>query len=262
MRALDIAATGMQAQQLNVEVIANNIANVNTTGYKRQRAEFQDLLYQTVIRPGTQSSDSGTIVPSGIQLGAGVKAAAVYRINEQGNISQTSNALDVAINGTGYFQVELPDGETAYTRDGSFQLNATGELVTADGYIVKPGLTVPSGTTNITINSAGSVYAVQQGQTTPTLVGQFQLASFPNVNGLSAQGSNYFLQTQASGAAVTGNPAQTGFGTILQGDVETSNVDIVSEMTNLITAQRAYEMNSKVVKTGDEMLQTLGQLKS
>ncbi len=262
MRSLDIAATGMQAQQLNVEVIANNIANVNTTGYKRQRAEFQDLLYQTVIRPGTQSSDSGTIVPSGIQLGAGVKTAAVYRINEQGNISQTSNVLDVAVNGSGYFQVQLPDGETAYTRDGSFQLNATGELVTADGYIVKPGLTVPNNTTNITINSAGSVYAVQQGKTAPTLVGQFQLANFPNVNGLAAQGSNLFLQTEASGAPVTGAPAQTGFGTILQGDVETSNVDIVSEMTNLITAQRAYEMNSKVVKTTDDMLQTLGQLKS
>jgi flagellar basal-body rod protein FlgG len=262
MRALDIAATGMQAQQTNVEVIANNIANVNTTGYKRQRAEFQDLLYQTVIRPGTQSSDSGTIVPSGIQLGAGVKTAAVYRINEQGNIQQTANSLDVAINGSGYFQVELPDGETAYTRDGSFQLNENGQIVTADGYQVKPGMTVPTDTTNITINSSGSVYATEQGKTTPTLVGQFLLANFANNTGLSAQGSNLFLQTQASGSPTTGQANQNGFGTILQGDVESSNVDIVTEMTNLITAQRAYEMNSKVVKTTDDMLTTLGQLKS
>jgi flagellar basal-body rod protein FlgG len=262
MRALDIAATGMQAQQLNVEVIANNIANVNTTGYKEQRAEFQDLLYQTVIRPGTQSSDSGTIVPSGIQLGAGVKAAAVYRINEQGNINQTSNPLDVAVNGAGYFQVLLPDGETAYTRDGSFQLNQNGQIVTADGYPVQPGMTVPAATTNITISSAGQVYATEQGKTNPTLVGQFQLANFANPNGLSAQGSNLFLVTQASGSATTGQALQNGFGSILQGDVESSNVDIVSEMTNLITAQRAYEMNSKVVKTTDDMLSTLVQLKS
>ncbi len=262
MKALDIAATGMAAQQLNVEVIANNIANVNTTGYKQQRAEFQDLLYQTVIRPGTTSSNAGTIVPSGIQLGAGVKAAAVYRINEQGNISQTSNSLDVAINGNGYFQIQMPDGSIGYTRDGSFQLNATGELVTADGYVVKPGLTVPNDTTNITINSAGSVYATESGKVNPTLVGQFQLANFPNVNGLSAQGSNLFFQTEASGSPVTGAPAQTGFGNVLQGDVETSNVDIVTEMTNLITAQRAYEMNSKVVKTSDDMLTTVAQLKS
>ena len=262
MRALDIAATGMAAQQMNVEVIANNIANVNTTGYKAQRAEFQDLLYQDIVRPGTQSSDSGTIVPSGIELGAGVKAAAIYRINEQGNISQTSNDLDTAINGNGYFQVLLPSGQTAYTRDGSFQLNATGQLVTSDGYLIQPSMSVPNDTINITINSAGQVYATEQGKTAPTQVGQFQLAMFPNVNGLAAQGGNLYLQTQASGAPVTGQPAQTGFGTILQGSVETSNVDIVSEMTNLITAQRAYEMNSKVVKTTDDMLQTVGQLKS
>ena len=262
MRALDIAATGMQAQQTNVEVIANNIANVNTTGYKMQRAEFQDLLYQTVIRPGTQSSDSGTVVPSGIQLGAGVKTAAVYRINEQGNISQTQNQLDLAINGNGYFQVELPDGSTAYTRDGSFQLNQNGQVVTADGYLVKPGLSVPNDTVSISINATGDVYATEQGKTTPSQVGQIQMANFANPTGLNATGSNLFLQTTSSGSPITGQAGTSGFGTLIQGSVETSNVDIVSEMTNLITAQRAYEMNSKVVKTTDDMLTTLGQMKS
>jgi flagellar basal-body rod protein FlgG len=262
MRALDIGATGMQAQQLNVEVIANNIANVSTTGYKRQRAEFQDLLYQTVVRPGAQSSDVGTIVPSGIQLGAGVKAGAIYRINEQGNIQQTSNQLDLAINGSGYFEVEMPDGETAYTRDGSFQLNQNGQIVTADGYLVKPGISLPNDTTGITINASGDVYATEQGKTTPSQVGQFELSTFANPNGLDAQGSNLFLQTAASGSPITGKAQTNGFGSLIQGSVETSNVDIVSEITNLITAQRAYEMNSKVIKTTDDMLTTVGQMKS
>ncbi len=261
MRALDIAATGMQAQQTNVEVISNNLANMTTTGFKRQRAEFQDLIYQNLRRVGSNSSDSGSIVPSGAQVGLGVKTAAIYRIHEQGNLQQTSNTLDLAIQGSGYFQITLPSGETAYTRDGTFGLSASGEIVTADGYIVQPGIQVPTTATGITINTSGQVQATIAGQTAPQTVGQLQLAIFPNEAGLEAQGDNLYLQTAASGQPVTGNPAATGFGTVMQGFIETSNVNVVTEITNLITAQRAYEMNSKVITTSDDMLSTLTNLR-
>jgi flagellar basal-body rod protein FlgG len=261
MRSLDIAGTGMQAQQTNVEVISNNIANMTTTGFKRERAEFQDLIYQNLRRVGSNSSDTGTIVPSGAQLGLGVKTAAIYRINEQGNLQQTSNTLDMAIQGSGYFQVTLPDGETAYTRDGTFGLSPDGTIVTADGYTVQPGLTIPTAATSVSINTSGQLQVTLQGATAPTTVGQFQLATFPNDAGLAAQGDNLFLQTAASGSPVTGNPATTGFGTVMQGFVETSNVNVVTEITNLITAQRAYEMNSQVITASDNMLSTLTNLR-
>ncbi len=261
MRSLDIAGTGMQAQQTNVEVISNNIANMTTTGFKRQRAEFQDLIYENLRRVGSNSSDSGTIVPSGAQVGLGVRTAAVYRINEQGNLTQTSNSLDVAIRGNGYFQVTLPSGDTAYTRDGTFGLAPDGTIVTADGYAVQPGIVVPSNAKSVTINNAGQVQVSLDGQTAPSTVGTIQLAVFPNEAGLEAQGDNLLLQSAASGNPVTGNPATPGFGTVMQGFVESSNVNVVSEITNLITAQRAYEMNSRVITTSDQMLSTLTNLR-
>ncbi len=261
MRSLDIAGTGMQAQQTNVEVISNNIANMTTTGFKRRRAEFQDLIYQNLRRVGSNSSDSGSVVPSGAQVGLGVKTAAIYRIDEQGNLQQTSNSLDTAIQGNGYFQVTLPSGDTAYTRDGTFSLSPEGQIVTADGFVVQPGITIPSNATNVAINVAGQVQVTLDGQTTPQTVGQIQLAAFPNDAGLDAQGDNLFLQTAASGNAVTGTPSSPGFGSVQQGFIETSNVNVVSEITNLITAQRAYEMNSKVITASDEMLSTLTNLR-
>ena len=261
MRSLSIAATGMLAQQMNVEVISNNIANVNTTGFKRQRAEFQDLLYQDLLRAGTNSSDTGTVVPSGIQIGLGVKPAAVYRITEQGNIAITNNDLDMAINGRGYFAVELPSGDTGYTRSGAFGRSADGDLVTANGYIVQPGITIPTNAVGITVNAQGEVSATIQGQTAPQVVGQLQLATFANEAGLQAIGDSLFLETTASGLGTLGNPGAVGFGTIQQGALETSNVNVVSEITNLITAQRAYEMNSRVIKAADEMLSSVVQLR-
>ena len=261
MRSLDIAGTGMQAQQTNVEVISNNIANMSTTGFKRRRAEFQDLIYQNLRRVGSNSSDSGSIVPAGAQVGLGVKTAAIYRINEQGNLQQTSNTLDMAIQGNGYFQVTLPSGDTAYTRDGTFGLASDGTLVTADGYTVQPGVQIPANATGVTVNQSGQVQVTIQGQTAPTTVGQLQLATFPNEAGLDAQGDNLFLQTAASGQPVTSNPATAGVGSVMQGFVETSNVNVVTEITNLITAQRAYEMNSKVITTSDDMLSTLTNLR-
>jgi flagellar basal-body rod protein FlgG len=261
MRALDIASTGMQAQQTNVEVISNNIANMTTTGFKRSRAEFQDLIYQNLRRVGSTSSDTGSIVPSGAQVGLGVRTAAIYRINEQGNLQQTSNSLDLAINGSGYFQVTLPSGDTAYTRDGTFSLSPEGQIVTADGLVVQPGITVPTNATAITIDSTGQVQASISGQTATSLLGQFQIATFPNETGLDAQGQNLFLESAASGNAVTGTPGSPGFGSVQQGFVETSNVNVVTEISNLITAQRAYEMNSKVITAGDQMLSTLTNLR-
>jgi flagellar basal-body rod protein FlgG len=257
---MDIAATGMLAQQLNVEVISNNIANLNTTAFKQQRAEFQDLLYQDERPVGAPSSDDNTIVPSGVEIGVGVKAAAVYRITSQGNLTNTNNSLDLAIQGGGFFQVKMPDGSTAYTRAGSFQLSPTGEIVTADGYTVQPGLTLPANTTAVTVNTSGQVLAQVTGQTNAQNVGQIELANFPNSAGLEALGDNLFDATEASGQAVTGTPGSTGFGTLQQGFLETSNVDIVSEITDLITAQRAYEMNSKVITAANEMQQTLTNL--
>ncbi|HEY0421182.1 MAG TPA: flagellar basal-body rod protein FlgG [Acetobacteraceae bacterium] len=261
MRSLDIAGTGMQAQTTNVEVISHNIANMTTTGFKRRRAEFQDLIYQNLRRVGSNSSDSGSVVPSGAQVGLGVKTAAIYRINEQGNLQQTSNSLDMAIRGNGYFQVTLPSGDTAYTRDGTFALSPDGQIVTADGHVVQPGITIPSNATNVAINGSGQVQVTIDGQTAPQLVGQIQLAAFPNEAGLDAQGDNLLLQTAASGNPVTGTPGAPGFGSVLQGFVESSNVNVVSEITNLISAQRAYEMNSKVITTSDQMLSTLTNLR-
>src|SRR6185437_4644041 len=261
MRSLDIASTGMQAQQTNVEVISNNIANMTTTGFKRQRAEFQDLIYQNLRRVGSNSSDTGSIVPSGAQVGLGVKTAAIYRINEQGNLQQTSNTLDMAIQGNGYFQVTLPSGETAYTRDGTFGLAADGTIVTADGHTVQPGLQIPANAMGVTVNSAGQVQVTLSGQTAPQTVGQLQLAVFPNEAGLESQGDNLYLQSAASGAPVPGNPASPGYGTVMQGFIETSNVNVVTEITNLITAQRAYEMNSKVITSSNEMMSTLTNLR-
>jgi flagellar basal-body rod protein FlgG len=261
MRSLSIAATGMLAQQMNVEVISNNIANVNTTGFKRQRAEFQDLLYQDLLRAGTNSSDTGTVVPSGIQIGLGVKPAAVYRITEQGNITITGNDLDMAISGKGYFPVEMPSGDTGFTRAGSFARSADGDLVTANGYIVQPGITIPTNAVGISVNAQGEVSATIQGQTAPQVVGQLQLATFANEAGLRAIGDNLFLETTASGLATLGDPGAVGFGTIQQGALETSNVNVVAEITNLITAQRAYEMNSRVIQASDEMLSSVVQLR-
>jgi flagellar basal-body rod protein FlgG len=261
MRSLDIAGTGMQAQQTNVEVISNNIANLTTTGFKRSRGEFQDLIYQNLRRVGANSSDTGTLVPSGAQIGLGVKTAAIYRITEQGNLQQTNNTLDLAIQGAGYFEVTLPNGDTAYTRDGTFGLSDSGQIVTADGYVVQPGITIPTNAQSISINSTGQVQVSIAGQTAQSTVGQLQLATFPNEAGLQAEGQNMFTETAASGNAVTGNAGSIGFGNVQQGFVETSNVNVVSEITNLITAQRAYEMNSKVITASDEMLSTLTNLR-
>jgi flagellar basal-body rod protein FlgG len=262
MRAMNIAATGMQAQQTNVEVISNNIANMNTTAFNRRLPEFTDLLYQNVQRVGAYSSDNNTITPSGIQLGLGVKTTSVYRVTEQGPVTNTNNTLDLAVQGKGYFEVLLPSGQTAYTRDGTFQLSPTGQIVTAEGYQVLPGITVPNNAVGVTINTSGQVSITIDGQTTPTVAGQFQLANFPNEAGLEAEGNNLFLQTQSSGAPIVSTPGSPGFGTILQGYLEQSNVNVVSEITNLISAQRAYEMNSKVIQTTDSMMQTTSQLKS
>lgn len=261
MRSLNIAATGMLAQQTNVEVISNNIANMNTTAFKRQRAEFQDLLYQDHRRVGSASSDTGTIVPAGVQIGVGVKTAGVYRITEQGNLVSTNNTYDVAIQGKGFFQVTLPNGDTAFTRAGSFQLSADGTIVNADGYTVSPGVTIPNNAVSVTINSSGQVLAKVQGTVAPTNVGQLSLVNFANEAGLEAAGDNLLLETPASGTPITGTPGTDGFGTILQGFVETSNVNVVQEVTNLITAQRAYEMNSKVIEASDEMMRSLTQLR-
>jgi len=255
MRSLGIAATGMESQQTNVEVIANNIANVSTTGFKRSMAEFQDLLYQSEARAGTASSEAGTILPTGMQVGLGVRAAGVTRITTQGSLTQTGNQLDVAINGKGYFGIKLPSGETAYTRDGSFKPSATGQIVTNDGYTVEPGITVAPTATAVNINSAGQVIETAANGT-QTTVGQLQLYTFANEAGMDAQGGNNFLATEASGDAISGVPASPGFGTIQQGYLESSNVNVVTEMTNLISAQRAYELNSKVVEAADQMLQT------
>lgn len=261
MRSLSIGATGMLAQQLNVEVISNNIANLNTTAYTRRRAEFQDLLYQNLRRVGSESSDTGTIVPAGVQIGLGVKTAAVYRITEQGNLTLTENTFDLAISGNGYFQIQLPNGDTAYSRAGSFQLSPNGELVTADGFIVQPAITIPTNAIDVTINANGQVLVQQDGQVAQANVGQLNLAAFSNEAGLLAIGDNLFLETPASGAPTTGTPGSTGIGTIQQGFLETSNVNVVEEITNLITAQRAYEMNSKVIETSDQMMAVLNNIR-
>ncbi len=261
MRSLDIGATGMMAQQLNVDVISNNIANMTTTGYKKQRAAFQDLIYQNINRPGSTSSDAGTTVPSGLQIGLGVKGGAIYRMHSQGTIQQTNNELDLALLGRGFFQITMPDGTTAYTRDGTFQINENGELVTVQGYIVNPGITIPDNALSIDINQEGEVLVNIQGQAGFENLGQIQLADFINPTGLEAIGSNLYVETIASGAPVVGIANQGQFGAIEQGSLEQSNVDVVSEITSLITAQRSYEMNSKVISTSDEMLRSVAQLR-
>lgn len=262
MRALRTAATGMAAQQLNVEVISNNIANMNTVGYKRQRAEFQDLLYQNVERMGAQSSTQGTVVPTGIQIGSGVKAGSVYRITEQGSPNRTGNTYDIAIQGKGYFQITLPSGELAYTRAGNFTVNGEGQLVTDDGYAVEPAIAIPQDALDVSISKSGQVQVTTAGQTEPQVVGQLELATFFNEAGLEAIGDNLLLETAASGPATVGAPGEVGYGTLLQHYTEASNVDAVSEITALIVAQRAYEMNSKVITTADEMLSVSAQVKS
>lgn len=261
MRSLSVGATGMMAQQLHVEVISNNIANMTTTGYKKRRPEFQDMLYQSQRRTGSETSDAGTILPAGVQLGLGVKTAAVYRIHEQGNMVSTENNLDVAVEGDGFFMVTLPSGELAYTRSGNFQLSGDGEIVTQDGYSVSPGLTVPPDTIQLTINANGEVFAKLQGQIALTNVGQLDLAGFLNPAGLEAIGNNYLVETEASGAAAIGIAGTGSLGTVLQGFLEGSNVNPVQEITALITAQRAYDMNSKVISASDEMMATVNQLR-
>ena len=261
LRSLTTAATGMAAQQLNIDVIANNIANSTTTGFKRSRPEFADLLYQEYRRVGTQSSDTGTIVPAGVQVGLGVKPVSVYRINEQGSLVPTNNQLDLAIKGRGFLQVTLPDGTTAYTRDGALKLSNTGQIVTADGFTVLPSITIPANATSITINGNGQVQATIPGQVNQQLLGQIQLANFVNEAGLQANGDNLLSETEASGPATVGNPADIGFGQLQQFFLEQSNVNMVSEMTDLITAQRAYEINSKVIQASDSMMGTITQLR-
>jgi len=258
---LDIAATGMLAQQRNVEVVSNNLANMNTTAFQRRRSEFHDLIYQDIRRVGTTSSDAGTIVPTGVQVGLGVKLAAVYRIHEQGNLSATDNTFDLAVQGKGFFQITLPDGNTAYTRDGTFQLDANGQIVTHDGYTVQPGITIPNNAIDVTINNSGEVLVKIEGQVALSNVGQFNISTFLNDAGLQAVGDNLYKETPASGTATSSTPGSTGFGTILQGFLETSNVNAVEEVSNLISAQRAYEMNSKVIQTSDEMMGTLTSLR-
>lgn len=261
MQSLSIAATGMMAQQLNVDVISHNIANMSTTGYKRQRAEFQDLLYQNLRRVGTSSSEDDTIVPSGVQIGLGVRTAAVSRVVTQGNLDNTERALDVAIQGRGYFRVQLPSGEDAYTRAGAFSLSPDGQVVTADGFEVAPGITVPEDALDITINAQGQVQVTTSGATAPQLVGQFDLVTFQNDSGLDPLGDNLFIESAASGAPTVAVPGDQGVGTLIQGFLETSNVNAVSEITSLITAQRAYEMNAKVITTSDEMMSVTSNLR-
>ncbi|HWL04738.1 MAG TPA: flagellar basal-body rod protein FlgG [Xanthobacteraceae bacterium] len=262
MRALHSAATGMMAQELNVQVISNNIANMRTTGYKRQRAEFQDLLYQQIRRVGSQTSDQGNILPAGIELGGGVKTAGTPRVMSQGNILPTQKDYDVAIRGDGFFRIQMPDGRTAYSRDGSFELDAQGRIVTSQGYVVQPGITVPQNATSITINQQGQVSVSVPGQTAQQQIGQMELTAFINKSGLQAIGDNLYLETPASGAPQNGLPGVDGFGTLLQGNLEQANVEAVTEISDLIAAQRAYEMNAKVISAADQMLQsTSGMLR-
>lgn len=261
MEILKIAATGMRAQQMNVEVIANNISNVNTTGYKRSRAEFADLLYQTTERQGSFSSSSGTIVPVGVQVGLGVRPSAIARVNEQGALTATDNPFDLAIDGPGYFVITMPDGDNAYARAGNFQLSPEGQLVSAEGYEIDPGIVIPETATDIEVNRSGEIYAFLEGETEPTLQGRVSLASFVNEAGLFAMGDNLYRATPASGEARPGLPGEQGFGVIRQGYLETSNVDVVAEITDLITAQRAYEMNARVIEAGDQMSQTVSNLR-
>jgi flagellar basal-body rod protein FlgG len=259
IRSLWISKTGLEAQQVRLDVIANNLANVATHGFKRSQAVFEDLLYQTLRAPGAQSSQA-TQLPTGLQIGTGVRPVATVRIFTQGNLQQTGNALDVAINGQGFFQVQLPDGTTAYTRDGSFQLDAQGQIVTVNGFPLSPAITIPAATLQITIGQDGVVSALVQGNPTPVQVGQIQLATFVNPAGLQPLGQNLFVETAASGTPTVNTPGSGGAGLLNQGYVETSNVNVVEELVNMIQAQRAYEINSRAIQVSDQMLQRLGQL--
>lgn len=260
MRALYTAATGMMAQELNVEVISNNIANMRTTGFKRQRAEFQDLLYQSLRRSGSSTSDQGTILPVGLDIGAGVKVVGTPRIMNQGSVLPTEKELDVAIRGEGFFRIQLPDGRTAFSRAGSFEIDAEGRVVTPEGYVVDPAITIPQDATSISISQTGVVQILQAGQSAPVDVGQLQLAKFVNKSGLQAIGDNLFIETAASGTPQTGNPGEVGFGTLLQGHLEQANVNAVTEISDLIAAQRAYSMNARVITAADEMLQSTASM--
>ncbi|MDJ0390339.1 flagellar basal-body rod protein FlgG [Roseomonas sp. E05] len=260
MRAMSIAATGMQAQQTNVEVIANNIANVSTTAFTRRKAEFQDLIYQSTERVGSSSSEAGTVLPVGTQVGLGVRNSAVNRITLQGSLTDTGNRYDLALEGRGYFGITLPDSTVAYTRDGSFKLSPEGQLVTTEGYPVNPAITVPADAKDVTVNQAGEVLVTDaNGQ--QQNVGRLELYMFPNEAGLEAVGGNKFLETDASGQPTTGLPSDPGFAKIRQGYLEASNVNVVQEITQLIAAQRAYEMNSKVIEATDQMLQTANNVR-
>ncbi|MBU9843999.1 MULTISPECIES: flagellar basal-body rod protein FlgG [Rahnella] len=257
--SLYIAKTGLDAQQTNMDVIANNLANVSTNGFKRQRAVFEDLLYQTVRQPGAQSSEQ-TNLPSGLQIGTGVRPVSTERLFSQGNLSQTSNSKDIAVKGEGFFQVQLPDGTTAYTRDGSFQVDQNGQLVTSSGYQVIPAITIPTNALSMTVGRDGIVSVTQQGQTAAQQVGQLTLSTFINNSGLESMGENLYQETQSSGAPTESTPGLNGAGLLYQGYVETSNVNVAEELVNMIQTQRAYEINSKAVSTSDEMLQKLSQL--
>ncbi len=259
-RSLFIGATGMDAQKLNIDVISNNLANVNTNGFKKSRADFQELLYQGIKTPGAASAD-GTEVPTGIQLGLGVKPAAVQKLFNQGDFASTGNPLDMVIEGNGFFQVSTPDGDIAYTRAGSFKLDSSGNIVNSDGYPMEPAITLPSDTLDINIAADGTVSVIQPGSTDASQVGQIELAQFANPGGLHALGKNLFEPSGSSGTATSGNPDSEGRGSIGQGFLELSNVNIVEEMVSMIVSQRAYELNSKVVQTSDEMIQMANNLK-
>jgi flagellar basal-body rod protein FlgG len=259
VRSLWISKTGLDAQQLQMDVIANNLANVSTTGFKRSRAEFEDLLYQTLRQPGAQSSQT-TQVPSGLQIGAGTRAVATERVHTQGNLTQTGNSLDVAIQGQGFFQVLMPDGTAAYTRAGAFQTDSAGALVTANGYPVQPAITIPAGALSVTIGKDGVVSVTQPGQAASTQVGTLQLANFINPEGLQSSGDNLYLETASSGTPTVGTPGANGLGLLNQGYLETSNVNVVEELVLMIQTQRAYEINSKSIQTSDQMLARLTQL--
>jgi len=253
IRALWTAATGMQSQQVNMDVIANNLANVNSSGFKKSRADFQDILYQTTKAAGT--GGDGVEVPTGIQVGLGSRVAAVQKVFTTGDFQQTENELDLAIEGTGFFQVTLPDGSEAYTRSGALKKDSTGRLVTSDGYPVVPEIVIPEGSTSVTIGSTGTVDVLLDGESTSTQVGDIELIRFANPAGLSSLGRNLYAETAATGTPQSGTPGEEGFGTLSQGFLEGSNVNIMEEMVNMIAGQRAYEVNSKAIKTADEMLQ-------
>lgn len=259
IRSLWISKTGLDAQQTQMDVIANNLANVSTNGFKRARAVFEDLIYQTLRQPGAHSSQQ-TQLPSGMQIGTGVRAVATERIFTQGNLQQTGNRLDVAIQGQGFFQVLLPDGTTAYTRDGSFQSNSQGQLVTSSGFAVQPAITIPPNATGVTIARDGTVSVTVPGSATPVQVGSLQLVGFVNPAGLQSIGENLYVETAASGTPNPNTPGTNGLGLLSQGYVETSNVNVVEELVNMIQTQRAYEINSKAIQTSDQMLQRLAQI--